>query len=471
MGRPIRFCVGIFCTALGVIGVTLPISAQAVPRAATRAATTRATSSTRAASTRATSTRPTTSRPTTTRTATASTSRAATQASPSPIAKTNPLLPLAVGIDNFFADLSLSPKDAPAALPAGFEPLLGAGDWQAYRRRYGAEADSLTKLKPSGQIAFALQLIEAAADVPSGPELVADTPALRRYLLLRAAAIGYRTKDGFPTADKALTAYQGLMDKRSPVQVGALWSVANVVSRTSVTPKADRIRYDGIAARANMQLALLLLEADQMAAAQALIKQIAYHEGWLKNDAATKAQIARVRTEVTHAATMMDYLGTQYQPAIRNDVPALTAIYLYGRYVKGNAALVADLPGRVPGSSLAQMARSLDAAARGDVESAFTAAEALRVAAATTPDACIKARTLYAAMQLYDTYMAAPETQKERVKRTLARIAREGVVADGARKAGSIDPFAPPPAIEPATAPAAPARQRQVVAPAALALR
>lgn len=460
MGRPFRFCVGVLCMACGVMGVTLPISAQSVSsHASTRAATTR---SSQGARTATASTRPTAPAP------------AVRAAVPAPVVKTNPLLPLAVAVDGFFADLSLSPKDAQSALPAGFEPLVTAADWQAYRQRFGTEADSLTRLKPSGQVALAQRLIEAAADVPSGPELTADTPALRRYLLLRAAAIAYRTKEGYATADKAVAAYLELMDKQSPVQVGALWSMANAISRTSVTPKAERIRYDGIAARANMQLALLLLAADQIDAAQAIIKQIAYHEGWLKNDTTTRAQITRVRTEVRQAAAMMDYLATQYQPAIHNDVPALTAIYLYGRYVKGNAALVADLPGRVQGSSLAQLARSLDAAAAGNVGAAFMAAEALRVAAAGTPDACIKARTLYAAMQLYDVYMAAPETQRDRVQRTLARIAREGVVADGARQVGSIDPFAPAataPAPAPAPAPATPSRQTHLAPAPALALR
>jgi hypothetical protein len=456
MGRSVRTYVGILSAACAVIGLALPICAQnAPPRNPRPAAAARP-----APAAHGTSTRPGNAAPTT---------RPASPAAPAPIVKTNPLLPLAVAIDNFYADLSISPKAAPAALPLGFEPLLSAKDWQAYRNRFGVEMDELTKQKASGQIALARRLIAAAADVPSGPELAPDSPALRRFLLLRAAAIGYRSKEGYPTADKAVAAYMELMDKHSAMQVGALWSMANAISRTSVTPKPERIRYDGIAARANMQLALLMLEADQIAAAQAIIKQIAYHEGWLKNDPATRAQIARVRTEVHQAAAMMDYLATQYQPAIHNDVPALTAIYLYGRYVKGNPALVADLPGRVPGSPLGEMARSLDLAARGDVASAFAAAEALRVAAAGTGDACLRARTLYAAMQLYDAYMAAPETQRDRVKRTLARIAREGVVADGARKSGSVDPMAPAAASAPAPGPAAPTRH-SVPAPSAIAL-
>jgi hypothetical protein len=470
MGRSIWSYTWKLGAAIAALGLSLPICAQSVPApTSSHAASTRPAASAHPAATRPTAatraaaaTRPTAPAPAT---------RAANPVNPASVAKTNPLLPLGVAIDNFCADLSLSPKVAPAVLPAGFGPLLSARGWQAYRERFGTEADELTRLKPSGQIAFAQRLMDAATWVPSGPELSADPPELRRYLLLRAAAIAYRTKEGYPTADKAVAAYLELMDKRSAVQVGALWSLANAISRTSVTPKPERIRYDGIAARANMQLALLMLEADQIDAAQAISKQIAYHEGWLKNDAATRAQIGRVRTEVHQAATMMDYLATQYQPAIRNDVPALTAIYLYGRYVKGNRALVADLPGRVPGSPLAEMARSLDAAARGDVAAAFSAAEGLRVAAAGTPDACIRARTLYAALQLYDEYMAAPETQRNRVQRTLARIAREGVVADGARKAGSIDPFAPVAATAPAEAPAGPARQTRLAPAPALALR
>ena len=132
-------------------------------------------------------------------------------------------------------------------------------------------------------------------------------------MLIRAAAIAYRTKDGFPTADKAVQAYFGIMDKSSPAQVGALWSLSNIMARTAVTPKADRIRYDAIAAKANMQLALLMLNVDQIAAAESILKQIGYHEGWLKSDPATRQKIAQVRADVKQDSAMMDYLATQYQ--------------------------------------------------------------------------------------------------------------------------------------------------------------
>ncbi len=382
---------------------------------------------------------------------------------PAPVAtqnKGNPLLPPAVSLEGFYADLSLVAK-IPGIAPAGFEPLYSAADWQAFREKFGAEADGVTKLKSSGQIAFAQKLIDAA----TGPEASAASSGQQRLLLVRAVAIAYRSKEGFPTANKAVEAYFAIMDKKSPTQVGALWTISNTMSRTSVTPKPDRIRYDAIAARANMQLSLVLLDADQIDAAQAMIHQVAYHEGWLKSDPYTRSLIAQVRTEVKQQAAMMDYLATQYQPAIHNDVTALTAVYLYGRYVKQNLSLVADLPSRVPDSTLDILARKLDAAARGDMDAAFAAAESLRLTAAVLSDPHLRSRTLYAAMQLYDAYVAAPSTEKNRVQRTLARINREAVVSDGARKAHSVDPFAPPP--PPATVPAVPAAP---AAPAALGM-
>lgn len=452
----------VIVAALVAVGLAmvLPLAAQTSPPRTTAA---RATSPTR------TPTRGTASATPSTPTRGGTSGRTATPTLPTPAPKTHPFLPPPIVIDNFFADLSLSPK-APGVVPAGYEPLCTAAEWQAFRDKYGTEMDGLTKLKTSGQIAVAEKLIAAA----TSPEGILLPMGERRLLLVRAAAIAYRSKEGFPTADKAVTAYVPLMDKKSPAQVGALWSVANIMSRTSVTPKPDRIRYDGIAAKANMQLALLMLQADQIEAAQAITKQVAYHEGWLKSDPATRALITQVRSEVRQTAAMMEYLVTQYQPAIHNDVTALTTVYLYGRYVKNNLAIVADLPGRVPESHLAQLAASLDAASsatggRGNMNALFTAAENLRMLAAGVTDGRIRSRTLYAAMQLYDAFLASPLTERSRVERTLARIAREGVVSDGARKGFAVDVFAPP---APASAPTpeAPAHRTAPVAPVRVAL-
>jgi len=383
---------------------------------------------------------------------------------PSAGTKTNPLLPPQIPIDGFYGDLALVAK-VPQIAPQGFEPLYSGQDWQKFRDRFGVQADGVTRLKSSGQAAFADELVKAAlsagspqiptATAPAGGPATAPAPialsGYSRLLLLRAAAIGYRNHEGFPVAHRAVKAYADGMDKKSPTQVGALWSIANTMARTSVTPKEDRIRYDGIAARANMQVALLLLQADQVTAADAITHQVAYHEGWLKSDPATRAKIAQVRAVVKQTGTMMDYLATQYGPAIHNDPQALLAVYLFGRYVKGKPEIVADLPGRIPGSTLAHLAGQIDAAERGDLTATFNAAEGLRQAAADVPDAVIRERTLYGALQMYDLFLTSKQTEHDRVHRTMAQIAREGVVADGAKRGITIDPFAKPAA--PATAP------------------
>jgi hypothetical protein len=374
----------------------------------------------------------------------------ASPASPTAEARTNPLLPPQIVLSELFPDLTLLQK-SPAMPPAGFEPLYTAQDWEAYRAKFGAEADGVNRLKSSGILAFSEKLIAAAI----GPEPTAgmESAGLKRLLLIRAAALCYRNRDGYPTADKAVAAYQAMMDRHSIAQVAALWTISNAMSRMAVTPKPERIRYDGIAAKANMQLALNLLQADQVEAAQAAIKAIGYHEGWLKSAPAIRSQIAQVRSRVNQSAKMMDYLATLYQPALHNDENALMVIYLYGRYVKNNIAIVGDLPDRVPSSPLAHLAASVNAAEH-DPMAAFAAAENLRVVASTLADSAslIKQRTLYAAMQNYRAFLNAPQTERDRIHRTLARMSLESVIADGAHGPTSIDPFAPPPA--PASSPA-----------------
>jgi hypothetical protein len=364
-------------------------------------------------------------------------------------AASNPLLPASVAVEGFFPELSLVEK-LPTMTPAGFEPLYTAQDWAAYRAKFGAAADDLPRKKSSGQFAFANSLIAAAegkdaAGVEStnaehGRDAHATTPGMRRLLLVRAAAICYRSTGGFATANKAVEAYEKEMDIRSPAQVGALWTIANSMSRMSVTPRDERIRYSGIAARANTQLALLMVVADQVEAADKVIKMVGYHEGWLKSDPAMRATIAQTRTVVRQTITMMDYLGTQYRPAIKGDDSALMALFLYGRFVKKDAALVADFPGRKPGSPMAQLAEALNTAEH-DAGANFTVAETLRTVSETLPDGVLKQRTLYASLERYRKFMHSPETERERVKRTLAQMAIEAAVADGAKPGITIRPF------------------------------
>ena len=329
------------------------------------------------------------------------------------------------------------------------DPLYTQDDYTHYRTRFGAEADQLAQKKSSALLEFSQKLVTASQEP-------ATTPGLQRLLLLRAAIDSYRTHAGFEPANKAIQQYLKIMDLHSPTQVAALWTLANAMSRTVTTPKPDRIHYSAIAARANMQLTLLLLDADQLDAAQSLQKQIAYHEGWLHTAGASPSdkiaytQIPKVRALVKQTQTTMDYLATQYQPAINGgggggDDNALMAIYLYGRYVKQKPEIVADLPARKPNSPLAQLAAALDAVDRkSDPEAPYSAAETLKTVATNLPDGVLKQRTLYAALQNYRAFIADPRTERDRVKRPLARMATEAVIADGAHGPSPIvNPFAP----------------------------
>lgn len=336
----------------------------------------------------------------------------------------------------------------PQIAPQGFEPLYSGEDWQAYQEKFGKDADDVTKRKSSGQAEFAARLIAAA----ESEEIAGKAPGLQRLLLVRAAAISYRTAGGYPTANKAMTAFQRVMDKQVPSHSAALWTVANQMARMSVTPKPERIRYSAIAARANMNLALLLLDMSQVEAASGLVKQLGFHEGWLKSDPATRTMIAQVRGVTTRTATMLDYLGQQYPLALKGDDAACMSIYVWARFVKNNMPLAADVAARKPNSSISALHNALESAAH-DPMTTYAAAETLKAVAGNLPDGILKQRTLYAALQNYRAFIKAPETEAERVKRTLALMAIDAVVGDGAKGPSAIRPLDMAVETQPATQP------------------
>ncbi len=354
------------------------------------------------------------------------------------VGKRNPLLPPQVTAESLVPELAVVQK-MPMIAPGGLAPIYTSDDWSAYRAAFGEEADNLGRKKSSGIAEFAGRMIAAAeGEVKQG---ASGRKGLARLLCLRAVAVCYRNRDGFPVANKAVVGYQAAMDIHVPLQVAGLWAMTNQMSKMAVTPKPERIRYSGIAARANMQCALLLLDADQVEAAEGMIRQIGYHEGWLKSDKVVHSQIAQVRAQVKQTVGLMAELGEKYGPAVKGDDSALMAIYLYGRYVKGRPEIVADLPARKPGSPMAQLAGAIGAADKDPVD-AFTAAEMLKGVASGLPDGVLKQRTLYAALGYYRAYLKEPRTERERVKRTLARMAVESVIGDGARGPHAIEPMA-----------------------------
>jgi len=151
-------------------------------------------------------------------------------------------------------------------------------------------------------------------------------------------------------------------------------------------------------------------------------------------DKVAYGQIAQVRAQVKQTSATLDYLATQYQPAIDGDDNALMAIYLYGRYVKQKPEIVADLPGRKPSSPLAQLAATLDAVDRKiDPTAPYAAAETLKIVASTLPEpgaGVLKQRTLYAALQNYRIFIADPRTERDLSRR--AAWEHRGLAVDSA---------------------------------------
>ena len=353
----------------------------------------------------------------------------------------NPLLPKALDVSGLFVELANQQKTA-ALAPAGFEPVYSKEDWAAYSAQFGADADDLIRKRSSGYLELAGKMVTAAQAAP-------EKSGLRRLLCLRAAALSFRNAGGWAHAGKALTLYQDAMDINVPSHLGGLWSMADTLSRYATTPKPERIKCSAIAAKANMQLSLQLLDIGQLEAAQALTKKCTYHEGYLRSDAHLKAEIVQVRGLVNSTTTMMDYLQEQYTAVIRRgDEAAAMRLYLYARFVRPTPEIVRELDARQSAAAIQNLSAILTAADR-DPVMAYTAAETLRNTGTDLPEGIIRQRTLYASLRYYRAFIRSPQTENERVKRTLAQMAIQAVAGDGARGAPTIKPFEVPAATQP----------------------
>jgi hypothetical protein len=127
-------------------------------------------------------------------------------------------------------------------------------------------------------------------------------------------------------------------------------------------------------------------------------------------------------------------------------------LYLYARFARPEPGLVRALLNRKGQNAVASLDAIL-AQAEKDPMVLFTAGEALKNAAANLPEGVLKHRTLYAAWRYYSAFLESPATEHERVNRTLAGIAKQAVISDGAHAAPVLKPFEIP-----TTAPTQPAQ-------------
>lgn len=357
----------------------------------------------------------------------------------------NPLLPAQVPMEGFFPELTPAPT-APTITPPGFIALYLPADWQYYQDHFATEAASAARLRSSGQLEFAQKLIAAADAMPA-------RSGVQRLLYLRAMAIAYRHREGTPVAARAIAQYQQIIDLSVPADVAALWTMADAMTHYATTPKPDRQRFAALAAKANIQLTMLLLDAGQIDGAQRMMKMLARHDVAIRNDPQLRPQAALARTLVAQTATMMDYLAGQADRLRRGDTTAAMPLYLYARFVKPDPDLLQGVMARRGQSPVGHLELLLQEA-QSDAMAGFNAAEALRNAADALPDGVLKHRTLYAAWTYYDAFLKSSATERERVKRTLAGMAKQAVLTDGAHGPPHIKPFETP-ATQAATRPGA----------------
>lgn len=366
-----------------------------------------------------------------------------------PIITNNPLLPHQIDPAGFYPDM-LAVQKNPTIPPTGYVSLYSPADWQAFRDKFGDKADAIGKQKSSGQLDFARELIAAAKDP-------ATRPGLKRLLLVRATAIAYRHREGTPVAADAIQTYQRYMDLSIPADVAALWTMADSMTRYATTPKPDRTKFSLLAAKANIQLSVLLLDAGQIDAAQKVVKMLTRHDVAIRNDATLHPLANKTKTLVSETAIMMDRLAIQWQkiaqpPAngARLDNTAVVELYLYARYIAHQPNLMNELILRRGTSALGLLHDTLEKA-KTDPQMMYNAGDSLKKVAETLPEGVLKHRVLYAAWQQYDAFANNPSTQDERIKRTLAGITKQGVIGDGAHGTPIIHPFESTPPTETST--------------------
>lgn len=383
------------------------------------------------------------------------------------------ILPAPLALESLYPDLSPVQK-LPMMTPAGIEPLYSRTDWEIYREFFGKDADDVGKKKASEQIAFARKLLGAG-------EKETQRQGLRRLLALRAIALTMRHKDAFPVTVRGVKLFRQSLDVNSPSHIAGLFTAAQGIWRRSETPRDQRPHYSILSARCSVQLALLLTDLNQLEAAQAAIRQVGMHEISLKKEPDLKSDVASVRALVSQSVVMTDYVSERYSAMLAGDTAAAMPVYAYARYAHPDAEMMNQALKYGSQGAVGALNKQL-ADAQKDPMATFAAGEMLQNIARNVPEGILRHRVLYAALQQYRAFMAADATADERIKRTRARIAIEGVISDGARGKPIITPFAdehdvdlsiaePPevlivPASRPATSTAPATTRGAVLAPA-----
>ena len=346
----------------------------------------------------------------------------------------NPLLPPAIAVSDLWPDLTLN-ETVPSIAPGRFKPLYSTSDWRRYEKTYAPQILSAMRHRVLDKIAAANALLSAAKKTRH--------PGLARLLDIKAFALTYQSRIGSPVAQRGLAAYMTRVAPDNIVELGPIWTMSQLLAYLGATPPQDREHFAALAERADVQLTLQLLRDAQVAAAARTVRLLVIEETLaVRRNPVLIGQISNTRALTSQSVTMMDYLDQQYHQLLQGNIAAATPIYLYALVIQNEPLVRQQIVHRWPKSVPAQI-QSLLASAPVNHHADFAVAKLLHDAGSALPWGILRDRTLYDSLRHYHRFLNNPKTKWDRISRTLAKIAVEHLIEQGARPHPGMAPLTP----------------------------
>lgn len=343
----------------------------------------------------------------------------------------NPLLPERIGLSRLWPDMSLT-QQSPIQSPHGWRPVYSADDWREFRQKFGARQDNIIRLRLSARIQLAADMLAAANR--------AKNPGFQRLLALRTFALTFRYHVGSPLAQQALSLYVRHIHFDDLVQVAPVWTMANYLAFLRATPLAARRRSAFMAEAANVQLTMLLLNAGQVEDAARVVRHLVIHETRaVRADHPLISAMGTARVLVSQTRVMMDFLAGDYKNMGPNARDAMN-VYLYTRFIRPVPNVRAWLENRWHKNAIGRLNSAL-LDCKHNIHAQFDAGRYLAAAADPLPPGILRDRVLFAALIHYRAFMNSSATRWDRIDRTLAKIAVQHLIEQGARPNPAVTPL------------------------------
>ncbi|MGC9261626.1 MAG: hypothetical protein ACP5I8_16300 [Phycisphaerae bacterium] len=346
----------------------------------------------------------------------------------------NPLLPPAITVSDLWPDLTLY-QSVPSMAPDHFSALYSSNDWRRYKKKFAPQILAAMRHRVLDKIALASNLLDQAKKMRHH--------GLARLLDIKAFALTFQSRAGSAVAQRALAQYMTLVSPDNVVQLAPIWTMSQLLAYLAATPPQNREHYAALAERADVQLTMALLQYAQVAAAARTVRLLVIEETLpVRQNPVLMGQISNTRALTSQSVTMMDYLDKQYHKLMNGDVAAATPIYLYALVIQNEPLVRRQIVRRWPDSVPAQMQKLL-ASAPVNPHADYDVAKLLQQAGAALPWGILHDRTLFASLQHYRIFLNNPKTKWDRIARTLAKIAVEHLIEQGARPQPHIAPLTP----------------------------